>query len=701
MKPIYRRIVLFLFLIVLIPFSFSYTISETFSINNGFDDVFLSTDNTKLSELCPNNVLNYSLVSSSCAYSNYYLPPISNFACYYSGANRYDNVVLKDDYPYLIADYSYDQPSITCQSGLFWKYKKGFGVNELSYIEFDFKESAGTMNTFYSRAIVLYYDNFTHNTVLEFINKSNNELIPYANSDWYKVRINFSDYFDLTNISYTYFDSIGIIGHYTVLYSLGVSGGINIDNVTLGNIDENNLPLFNISINNNNQFCLNASETNKEIPISWEVYDLEGDGLYYGYSVGINNYTTFETYYNYKCIIGGLICDFFPSENTPKKFLKNDNLCNISVMDYNYNNHNQIKGKDLTQDETIFIQINGNCNNLDKSLYYIFPFEFNVFSLDMDILDFDINESFNISLLSMDFNNKLFNLNFRRNETDKLIYMFNNNVLIGTFNNRDVFNNGTVRGFKIFISNTQNNTQLYIKITNSVNGISLDNYNYYYIDNRNIYNENINYKYFGIVSNPNTFILNSYLSYSLVFFTPEFSSTPLNSIIIPFSNYQKHYFFYISDSEHYLLNQYNKKDIWISGISCNIAPNSLFLDVNNTKMSFGNLMYFGGALFTDFCSSTNDILNFLGTNINTCNTIYIVYVMICIFISLGLALLITMALANPNLSFGIAGIVFSLSQFFTRLFFHYSNSFAIAWGLIFAVSVISLIIGLFANSGSA
>lgn len=478
--------------------------------------------------------------------------------------------------------------------------------------------------------------------------------------------------------SYAYGYAASII-QYTNLYYLKIS------------TDVNSLPVFDVSFNNNQSACLYLNESNKEFPLSWAITDIENEKIYYGYSFGVNNYTTFDEYYKTKCILG--FCYPYPNENTRLKFLIDSDKCNITGMNYDITQHNQILIKDLTNYDTVALAINGNCISSDKGVYYKFPVSFNVLALDMDILKLDIDKSFNVSLQNDNLLLSLFDLSFYRNLSG--IYIYNNKTFIGNFTNKDIYNGGSIiNGFKLFISNTQNNTQFYIKITSSDNGISLDKYDYFYF---NISDSKLIdlYRYLKMNTELNNVIYNTYLSYTLVFFNVLFNDIQLNNITIPFSNYQKHYYFYVTDEYHKNNNEYVKKDLWISATKCKISPSGINPDLNESKQTIGNLMFQSGGLLRVLCGASDSIINFLGLNINTCDILYIAYLVITIILSIILMGILVLNSGSPYLSFGIVGIVFSLSQFFTKLLFNYSNTFAIIWGFIFAVSFISLIIGLF------
>lgn len=118
-------------------------------------------------------------------------------------------------------------------------------------------------------------------------------------------------------------------------------------------------------------------------------------------------------------------------------------------------------------------------------------------------------------------------------------------------------------------------------------------------------------------------------------------------------------------------------------------------DEINRSGNFTDLGENGGVLLGTFCQNTDNIIGFFGGNVNSCNTLYVGYLIITLLVCAGLGAVLTMSFGSPYLSFGLGGMALSLMHIFVKPIFLFGTGFIFLWGFIFAVSAISIIVGLF------
>lgn len=686
MKPIYRRIVLFLFLIVLIPFCFSIQFFR--------EDIHLNTTLGNQNINIPyTQFLNNSIEND--------VSQLTNLVYYYPFSNSYINSFSCFQRAFLNGSTGSNLDKGSCNVS----QNKNISLQDIS-----FKAGSGS----YEGVIDLKL-----NETFYFNNNSNsgiclNHYVFGSGSNVYIYlfeKDNFKNRFQLTtndsfngvncvNIS----DSVYILNNkfYFDRLQISIRGDISIDriniyirDINLKNmfIGHNELPEMNITtFDNNNIICMNKTDIKREIFLNVPVFDYENDTIYYSnantYKI-INNIIKFSKTI---CLIG--YCDYLPNyddlDNNIIYFYNNSCQINKENM-FDTTQFGQYKHDILNLTNNFNIYKTGDfytlsllgCNNRDKELFFKLKGSSNYFHIEHFLSGFvgsypeaEVNITFYnqelkpiIKLILRNENNNILNVSYLNGSGEQYFYNYGNSYNME----------------KIVIDNIYNYENGYYSFY-IVNKSTQKKINY--IDN-SLYDKNIKYwSYKTPIDNISDFRIFSISTISQDNFLSFGLAQPNNITVynFPYSTYD----FYYTDSEH-LTSSYKKFNLSISVVKCGD-----YLD-NKITGDAKDLLKETGLLYKGLCVSFGNIVSFAGGNIDLCIYIYRFFVITTALICLLLSGIMLINLGSPYLSFGIGGIVFSLIQFSSRYFFNYSNTNAILYGVAFALSVISLIVGLFAQ----
>jgi hypothetical protein len=464
--------------------------------------------------------------------------------------------------------------------------------------------------------------------------------------------------------------------------------GITLKNVFIGN---NEFPEMNITtFDNENIICMNKTDIKREISLNVSVFDYENDTIYYSDGNTYKIISNLIKFTKQICVLG--VCGYVPNY---------DNLDNNLI--YFYNNSCQINREDLfrssqfTQTEQDILNLSDNfniyktedfytlslsgCNNKDKELFFKLKSSSNYFHIEHFLSGFvgnypnaQMNLTFYnqelkpiIKLILRNEENNILNVSYLNETGETYFYNFSNSYNMEKIVIDNIYNG--LSGFYTFYIN-DNSKQALIKYVNA----SLYDKNIKYWSYETPKDDISDFRIFSI----STISQDNFLSFGL--------AQPNNITVynFPYSTYD----FYYTDSEH-LTSSYKKFNLSISVVKCDD-----YLD-NKISGDVKDLLIETGLLYRGLCVNFGNIVSFVGGNIDLCIYIYRFFVLITGIICLLLSGIILLNLGSPYIAFGIGGIIYSLIQFSSRYFFDYSNTNAIIFGVIFALSVISLIVGLF------
>lgn len=179
----------------------------------------------------------------------------------------------------------------------------------------------------------------------------------------------------------------------------GGSAITNIDDIKIEFFNgSNSFPTYNVTLEDYYRCVLENETFPQEINLSWEVYDLEGDTIYYGYGYsGINSTATID--FGDIARIGPIE---FPYMVNYKYDVADTNFyfsCDLSYEKNNEENHtNLVRTYDVYGEDSIGLELNGNCGGNKYGSFYYLPEIANAVYHSIELTSFDNDEALNISL---------------------------------------------------------------------------------------------------------------------------------------------------------------------------------------------------------------------------------------------------------------------------------------------------------------
>lgn len=349
-----------------------------------------------------------------------------------------------------------------------------------------------------------------------------------------------------------YYDYIGF-----VLEDSQVNGITYLDQINLsGNTNgygTNELPLFNLTPEKT-YLCINNSQRFPQtINLNWSISDEENDIIYYGEAKGYTNGTEFIDFSNYAQVWP--LEPFIYAE--AKEFNKLESSCNINIDIDEYDNtkHNALLENDFFGYDSVMLQINGGCNETDKSVTVPFIDTAQALYFVTDIYNLDISEEFNLTLLDTTENSD-FTLRFYRNSSAIYGELLLNN---GSVDEMFSLTGNDYGFFRLEFTNTFGNVgNIKIEGTeyNNIGIIGIKEFTYEIDD---ITLDNLKYITYDVNTSSDIYV--DSLSLAYVKHSLTWTTTQPQTISIEKPSYE-HYIYFVSDDLHQP-NSYTTQDFWI------------------------------------------------------------------------------------------------------------------------------------------
>lgn len=325
--------------------------------------------------------------------------------------------------------------------------------------------------------------------------------------------------------------------------SLGTLWDINFTGFVNGS---NVLPHFNVSVNTS-YICVNKNDSFPvSIPLIWDVYDEEGDTIWYGEGQSNINETYFKDFTRSSLLFGRMVfdpkpledlesnCEFYAAETTSELY------------------HKPVNTLDAVGDETYALDINGDCDNETRDINLIFERVGSAINFETEFLDFDSGESINISTFDDSLEKSTYDFILELSRTGNLYEV---DSLLSNGTRKYLFNFTSPKDyFRLQFYNTVNRTTGYgFKVVYSSTGTSLDTTEYYSLnlDAADSVYKGVN---FDIEQGDDIYV--NYFYYTLKFYSADSWSTVQPSTITFNRPSWKEVVLFVSDDDHVTGNDF-------------------------------------------------------------------------------------------------------------------------------------------------
>lgn len=324
---------------------------------------------------------------------------------------------------------------------------------------------------------------------------------------------------------------------------------INISFDYFGHLN-NYLPTFNLTANET-YICLNDTQNYPvSFQLNWNIYDAEGDTIYYSYDKNELNYS--KTY-NFDLPLVDF--KFWTSNKvTPNYKFVEDHFfftCDLSgSLEYEENHTNLVNVKNVFDEDSYALALDGDCPGNARATLFYMEESANALSHFTYFMDFDNNEKINMTLFDETLQHEF---EFNINKTDN-IYFIQAKDESGNF--KDVLNVSTDKDmFRLIVSNSVGDNNNYFFAFSTFEPFTA-NYGNITIDKNFTTYKNIEYKV-----EPGSLIMIDEITSVVKNFDMEWTTAQPTSV----THYRPgtdQYVFFISDNYNYP-TKYSKAYLWL------------------------------------------------------------------------------------------------------------------------------------------